>query len=98
MRTRLGGMLHPQPALIFGLFWLLLPTGGSAEIVKFQADDWLTECNTAQQRPDEDCSIIGVFRNTLSDGVKGSFSLLVDLKNRQVAVVGEPVPTRASLR
>jgi hypothetical protein len=91
-------MLHPLPATIFGLCWLLLPTGGAADIVKFQADDWVTECNTADQRSDEDCSIIGVFRNTLPDGVKGSFSLLVDLKNHQVAVVGEPAPVRTSLR
>lgn len=82
---------------LLGLALLFLPCSGLAEIVKFQADDWVTECDTSHQSPDEDCSIIGVFRNTSPDGVKGSFSLLVDLKNRQVAVVGEPLPARVSL-
>jgi hypothetical protein len=32
-----------------------------------------------------------------ADGTKGSFSLLVDVRNGLVAVVGKPFPTRAGI-
>ena|SRR5436305_8326206 len=91
-------MLRLQAVMSIGVLLFLLPLAGAAEVIKFQSDDWITECDTAHETPEDDCSIIGVFRNTTPEGVKGSFSLLADLKNNQVAVVGEPPPIRASLR
>src|SRR3954451_24612563 len=64
----------------------------SAETLRFQADNWVAECGAAS-----DCSIIGVF-NSANPGPEGSFSLLVDLRNRLVAVVGKPPPSRATIR
>src|SRR3954447_4870990 len=83
---------------LLGLALLVCPCSVFAEVVKFRADDWIIECDTAHQTANDDCSIIGVFRRALPDGARGSFSLLVDLKSRQLAVVGEPVPARANLR
>jgi hypothetical protein len=74
---------------------LCIASSGLAQTVRFEADTWVAECGAA---PDSDCSIIGVFRATGRTGPEGSFSLLVDLKNRLVAVVGKPTPSRASVR
>jgi hypothetical protein len=63
--------------------------------VKFDADDWFSECGAL---PDSDCSIIGVFRNSDPAGPKASFSLLVDLRNRMVAIIGKPPPSKATIR
>jgi len=73
--------------LLFGL-----AASASAETLRFQADNWVAECGAAS-----DCSIIGVF-NSANPGPEGSFSLLVDLRNRLVAVVGKPPPSRATIR
>ena len=66
-----------------------------AQQVKFDADNWFAECGALA---DSDCSIIGVFRNNDAGGPKGSFSLLVDLRNRMVAIVGKPSPRKAIVR
>jgi hypothetical protein len=66
-----------------------------AQQVKFDADNWFAECGALA---DSDCSIIGVFRNNDAAGPKGSFSLLVDLRNRMVAIVGKPSPSKATVR
>ena len=65
--------------------------------VQFRSDNWFTECETTFQLSDRECSIIGVFGVTLPNGRKGAFSLLIDLKNRRVAVVGKPDPTKARI-
>jgi invasion protein IalB len=78
--------------------WLLIPSVGNAEVVKFAADDWVTECDTAHETVNDDCSIIGVFRDRSRQGGTASFSLLIDLKNKLVAIVGEPTPTGSNLR
>ena len=67
----------------------------SAQTVQSQADNWVAECGAA---PDADCSIVGVFRSANPAGPTGSFSLLVGLRNRLVAVVGKPSPSRATIR
>lgn len=76
----------------------ILNGGAAADPVKLQVGDWVTECDILHETVDGDCSIIGVFRNTAAGGPSGSYSLLIDLRNHQVAVVGRPPPTRASLR
>jgi len=86
MRSILAGLI-----LVFG-FGL-----ANAETLRFQADDWVAECD-ASQAADAQCSIIGVFSSVNAAGPKGSFSLLIDLRNSLVAVVGKPFPSRASIR
>src|SRR5690242_10496462 len=66
----------------------------SAQSVQFEADTWVGECGAAAG---SDCSIIGVFKSA-NAGPTGSFSLLVDLRNRMVAVVGKPPPSKATIR
>jgi len=66
----------------------------SAQTVQSQADNWVAECGAA---PNADCSIVGVFRSANPAGPTGSFSLLVGLRNRLVAVVGKPSPSRATI-
>ena len=63
--------------------------------VNFDAGNWFAECGALA---DSDCSIIGVFRNNDAAGPNGSFSLLVDLRNRMVAIVGKPPPSKAAVR
>lgn len=75
--------------------FLLMTAQASAQKVQFEADSWVAECDAPA---DSDCSIIGVFRNTDATGPTGSFSLLVDLRNRMVAVVGKPSPSRVVVR
>src|SRR5260221_3390393 len=89
MRLMLAGL-----ALVIGF---VLATVANAQMLRFQADDWVAECGSSQGA-DAECSIIGVFSSTNAAGPKGSFSLLVDLRNRMVAVVGKPFPSRASIR
>jgi invasion protein IalB len=89
MRLMLAGLM-----LVIGFG---LATAASAQTLRFQADDWVAECGSSQGA-DAECSIIGVFSSTNAVGPKGSFSLLIDLRNRMVAVVGKPFPSRASIR
>jgi hypothetical protein len=92
-----GGVMCARVAIVLCLIPGLIRAAPAAPI-KLQADDWVTECDTRHETADGDCSIIGVFRNTSTGGPKGSYSLLVDLKNGRVAVVGEPTPMRSTLR
>ena len=78
------------PAIIAGFI-----RSADAQQVKFDADNWFAECGALAN---SDCSIIGVFRNNDAAGPKGSFSLLVDLRNRMVAIVGKPSPSKAMVR
>jgi invasion protein IalB len=90
----------PHFLIITGLlvYCLFMSAAGKAEVIKFAADDWVTECDTAHETVNDDCSIIGVFRDRSRQGGTASFSLLIDLKNKLVAIVGEPTPTGSSLR
>jgi len=72
-----------------------LATSAGAQTLRSEADNWVAECGASAET---DCSIIGVFKYTNPAGPTGSFSLLVDLRNRQVAVVGKPPPSRATIR
>jgi hypothetical protein len=74
------------------------PPASSGAALRYQADQWQTECDVAHETADRDCSIIGVFRNTLPDGTKGSFSLLVDITNSRVVLVGQPSPAKATIQ
>jgi hypothetical protein len=95
-------MVMYRSILLVGLLvWLILTgisgTNGGATL-RFQADEWQTECDVAHETADRDCSIIGVFRNTLPDGTKGSFSLLIDITNARVVIVGQPNPVKATIQ
>ena len=87
------------PAHVFARLMLALVLGwaasASAQTLRSEADNWIAECGAS---PDTDCSIIGVFKISNPGGPQGSFSLLVDLRNRQVAVVGKPPPSRVTIR
>ena len=72
-----------------------LATSAGAQTLRSEADNRVAECGAS---PDTDCSIIGVFKSSNPAGPEGSFSLLVDLRNRQVAVVGKPPPSRVTIR
>src|SRR5215217_4493304 len=87
-------VLRSAVALMLAFAYLTPPRPAYAQTVRLQADDWVAECGT----PEGDCSIIGVFRNTSANASNASFSLLIDLRNGQVAVVGKPDPARASIR
>ena len=58
----------------------------------------VTECDTAHETSNDDCSIIGVFRDRSRQGIAASFSLLADLRNKQLTVVGDPPPTSSRLQ
>jgi hypothetical protein len=88
MRSMLAGLM-----LVLGFG----PASANAETLRFQADDWVAECD-ASQVADSQCSIIGVFSSANAAGPKGSFPLLIDLRNHLVAVVGKPFPSSASIR
>jgi invasion protein IalB len=63
---------------------------------KFQADEWITECDdVALGAPD--CSITVPFWQT-QDDQKGSFALVVMLQTGNIGIVGQPFPIRAMLR
>lgn len=83
--------------LVFAIA-LGLANATKAGAVKFQQDDWVTECDIAHAGPDNDCSIIGVFRNSSTAGPDASYSLLVDLTNGVIAIVGRPAPSRSTIR
>lgn len=85
-------------APVFGICLAILAAfmrPAESQQVKFDADNWFAECGAL---PDSDCSIIGVFRNNNAAGPTGSFSLLVDLRNRMTAIVGKPSPSKATVR
>lgn len=74
---------------------LVLPGAAGAahaEELKFRIGDWVTECGAAG------CSITGLFQQTNLNGRRGAFALVVLLGSRQLAVVGDPHPTRARLQ
>jgi hypothetical protein len=64
---------------------------------KFQADEWVTECDGAPGGGSPDCSIIVPFWQA-GGSPRGSFALVVMLQTGNIGVVGQPFPTRAVLR
>jgi invasion protein IalB len=93
LRSWSGIMMLAAPLLC-----VCLHAVAAAEVLRLQADDWVTECDTAHETSNDDCSIIGVFRDRSRQGIAGSFSLLADLRNKQLAVVGDPPPTLSRLQ
>ena len=70
-------------------------TAAAEEKKKFQADEWVTECDTATGTPD--CSITVPFWQGERQR-DGAFALVVMLQTGNVGIVGQPSPTRAVLR
>lgn len=64
---------------------------------KFQADEWITECDAGPGTGDPDCSITIPFWQTKGEP-RGSFALVVMLQTGNIGIVGQPAPVRATLR
>ena len=73
--------------------------GGSRAVAgqKFQADEWVTECDSGPGVGAPDCSVTVPFWQTHGTP-RGSFALVVMLQTGNIGIVGEPLPTRAVLR
>jgi hypothetical protein len=67
----------------------------SAAEQRFQADEWVTECNKGSGAPD--CSITVPFWRGQRER-DGSFALVVMLQTGNIGIVGQPLPLRAVLR
>ena len=68
-----------------------------AEGQKFQADEWITECERGSGAGPPDCSITVPFWQNRGQP-RGSFALVVMLQSGNIGVVGQPVPLKAVLR
>jgi hypothetical protein len=68
-----------------------------AEAQKFQADEWITECERGSGGGPPDCSITVPFWQSRGQP-RGSFALVVMLQTGNIGIVGQPVPVRAVLR
>lgn len=64
---------------------------------RFQADEWITECEPGLRAGAPDCSITVPFWQS-ARGQKGSFALVVMLATGNIGIVGQPYPIRAVLR
>jgi len=64
---------------------------------RFQADDWMAECDGRPDGEDADCSITVPFWQTTYGG-QGSFALVVMLQTGNIGIVGNPQPLQAELR
>jgi hypothetical protein len=64
---------------------------------RFQADEWVTECNGTPSTQGAGCSIMVPFWQ-IAIGGKGSFALVIMLQTGNVGIVGRPPPVRAELR
>jgi hypothetical protein len=62
---------------------------------RFQADEWITECDNGSGAPD--CSITVPFWRGQRER-DGSFALVVMLQTGNIGIVGQPLPLRAVLR
>jgi hypothetical protein len=73
------------------------PRAAWAATQKYQADEWITECNSNRIAGAGDCSITVPFWQA-QRGARGSFALVVMLQTGNVGIVGQPFPVRAVLR
>jgi hypothetical protein len=87
-------------ATVFSIFALCVSAPSicwAAGGQKFQADEWITECDVHPSIGAPDCSITVPFWQTGGDS-KGSFALVVMLQTGSIGIVGQPFPKRAVLR
>ncbi len=68
-----------------------------AEGQKFQADEWITECDHGPGTGPPDCSVTVPFWQTRSEP-RGSFALVIMLQTGNIGIVGQPFPVKAVLR
>jgi hypothetical protein len=78
--------------LLTGWVLPMLANASQAAALHFRIGNWVTECGTAG------CSVTGLFQQTNLDDRRGSFALVIMLRSRQLAVVGNPLPIRARLQ
>jgi hypothetical protein len=83
--------------IAFVAFWLLLLPQIAFAAQRFQADDWITECDGGPDANKADCSITVPFWQATYDG-QGSFALVVMLQTGNIGIVGSPQPLKAELR
>jgi hypothetical protein len=74
-----------------------IPQASWAEGRKFQADEWITECDRDPGGGPPDCSITVPFWQTQGQP-RGSFALVVMLQTGSIGIVGQPFPVKAVLR
>jgi invasion protein IalB len=95
--TRIRGFHN---AIIVVLVSCLLQTWGAERVAagqKFQADEWVTECDSSPGIGPPDCSITVPFWESQGSPT-GSFALVVMLQTGNIGIVGQPFPDRAVLR
>lgn len=90
---------YPTTLLVLLLISCVRTWGVSTAVAgqKFQADEWVTECDSGPGMGAPDCSVTVPFWQTRG-APKGSFALVVMLQTGNMGIVGEPFPTRAVLR
>jgi len=93
-----GGRLRRNIAAVLSLVVAAQSIGVAlaATVLKFRADDWITECDGSPARSGS-CSITVPFWQVSNAG-KGSFALVIMLRSGEVGIVGQPYPVRAVLR
>lgn len=64
---------------------------------RYQADNWIAECDGASRSRGAACSMTVPFWQTTENG-RGSFALVVMPQTGDVGLVGTPAPLRAVLR
>jgi invasion protein IalB len=85
-------------AVLFLALGIQAPGRASAATQRYQADEWITECNSvAAGAGYAECSITVPFWQNQRDA-RGSFALVVMLQTGNIGIVGQPFPVRAVLR
>ena len=94
---RMGRPYRPAVILAIAIAALLRAAGPASATLKFQADEWITECGGSPGGPTGDCSITAPFWQAGYAG-KGSYALVVMIETGNIGIVGQPLPVKAVLR
>jgi len=94
---RMRRRYRPAVVLAIAVAALLRAAVPASATVKFQADEWITECGGSPGGRAGDCSITVPFWQAGYAG-KGSFALVVMLDTGNIGIVGQPLPVKAVLR
>jgi hypothetical protein len=95
-RPMRGTPFHNAAALVLALCaQTAVPVSAAGQ--RYQADEWVTECNSGPGARVADCSITVPFWQAQGDA-RGSFALVLMLQTGNVGIVGQPFPMRAVLR
>jgi hypothetical protein len=86
-----------QLAVVLAVLCGFLIEATTAAAEKFQADEWVTECDAGTRSGVPDCAITVPFWQSRG-APKGSFALVIMVETGNIGIVGEPYPIRAVLR